>query len=226
MGGRALVAAAGVLVAAACGRGNADLATFADSASYAIGMNMGASADQMGDELSLDALIAGLTDAAEGRETQLDAAQQRAVLQQLMERLRTAQSGHVQEQLQANEQRGAEYRRENAEREGVTTTASGLQYEVLEAGSGPRPRADSRVRVHYRGTLIDGSEFDSSYGGEPLTFQLDRVIPGWTEGVQLMNVGSKYRFVIPPELGYGDRGGRIPPNSTLIFEVELLEIVE
>jgi FKBP-type peptidyl-prolyl cis-trans isomerase len=109
----------------------------------------------------------------------------------------------------------------------VTTTASGLKYEVLTEGSGPKPSATDTVTVNYKGTLTDGTVFDSSYDrGQPATFPLNRVIKGWTEGVQLMNVGSKYRFTIPPELGYGaaGAGGKIPPNATLVFEVELLKI--
>ena len=109
----------------------------------------------------------------------------------------------------------------------VTTTASGLKYEVLKEGSGPKPTATDSVTVHYTGTLTDGKVFDSSVTrGQPATFPLNRVIKGWTEGVQLMNVGSKYRFTIPPELGYGaaGAGGSIPPNATLIFDVELLKI--
>jgi FKBP-type peptidyl-prolyl cis-trans isomerase FkpA len=109
----------------------------------------------------------------------------------------------------------------------VTTTASGLKYEILKDAEGPKPAATDQVTVHYRGTLTDGTEFDSSYGrGQPATFPLNRVIKGWTEGVQLMSPGSKYKFTIPPELGYGaaGAGGRIPPNATLIFEVELIKI--
>ena len=109
----------------------------------------------------------------------------------------------------------------------VTTTASGLQYEVLTEGSGPKPSATDNVTVHYKGTLTDGTVFDSSYDrGQPATFPLNRVIPGWTEGVQLMTVGSKYKFTIPSNLGYGaaGAGGVIPPNATLVFEVELLKI--
>ncbi len=116
---------------------------------------------------------------------------------------------------------------DNREKDGVIETASGLQYKVLTEGSGPKPSATDQVTVHYRGTLINGSEFDSSYSrGTPATFPLNRVIRGWTEGLQLMNVGSKYEFYIPSELGYGNRGAgaQIGPGATLIFEVELLKI--
>jgi FKBP-type peptidyl-prolyl cis-trans isomerase FkpA len=114
---------------------------------------------------------------------------------------------------------------DNAKREGVQTTLSGLQYEVLEEGSGPKPTVMDTVTVHYKGTLVDGKVFDSSYERGPATFPLMRVVPGWREGIPLMSVGSKYRLTIPPELGYGSRDmGAIPPNSVLIFEVELLGI--
>lgn len=122
---------------------------------------------------------------------------------------------------------GAAFRAKNGERTEVTTTASGLQYEVLTEGTGATPRSTDRVTVHYRGTLIDGSEFDSSYKrGQPATFSLNGVIAGWTEALQLMRVGSKHRIVLPPDLGYGQRGAppRIGPNATLVFEVELLGI--
>ncbi len=125
-----------------------------------------------------------------------------------------------------NQSEGDAYRSENGRRSEVETTASGLQYEVLVEGSGARPSATDRVRVHYRGTLIDGTEFDSSLDGDPLTFPLNGVIPGWTEALQLMSVGSKYRIVLPPELAYGAAGSPpdIGPDATLIFEVELLNI--
>ena len=122
---------------------------------------------------------------------------------------------------------GEAYLNSNAAREGVSVTESGLQYEVLVAAEGAKPVASDQVKVHYRGTLIDGTEFDSSYSrNSPATFGLSQVIPGWTEGLQLMSVGSKYRFVIPYQIAYGERGAgdRIGPYSTLVFEVELLEI--
>jgi len=122
---------------------------------------------------------------------------------------------------------GAEFLANNAEKPGVTVTDSGLQYEVLKSGKGRSPQRTDRVTVHYRGTLVDGREFDSSYKrGKPATFQLNRVIPGWTEGLQLMKEGDKWRLFIPSNLGYGQRGagGMIGPNETLIFEVELLKV--
>lgn len=122
---------------------------------------------------------------------------------------------------------GRQFLEENAKKPGVVTTASGLQYKVLEAGSGPKPSASDTVKVHYRGTFTDGKQFDSSYDrGQPISFPLNRVIAGWTEGVQLMPVSSKYEFTIPYRLGYGEKGasGVIPPYATLIFVVELLGI--
>jgi FKBP-type peptidyl-prolyl cis-trans isomerase FkpA len=127
-----------------------------------------------------------------------------------------------------NSEKGEAFLKENSTKEGVKTTASGLQYKVLKEGTGKSPKATDTVEVHYKGTLLDGTEFDSSIKrGQPATFPLNRVIPGWTEGVQLMKEGAKYQFTIPSKLAYGERGtpgGPIPPNSTLIFEVELLSI--
>ena len=132
-------------------------------------------------------------------------------------------------QGETNTVEGAAFLEANKMQDGVMTTASGLQYMVIEKGDGPKPSASDRVTVHYRGTLIDGSEFDSSYSrGQPATFPVSGVIPGWVEGLQLMNVGGKYKFFIPSELAYGERGAgqRIGPNAVLIFEVELLEIAK
>jgi FKBP-type peptidyl-prolyl cis-trans isomerase FkpA len=126
-----------------------------------------------------------------------------------------------------NLQEGQQFLAENAKKPGVTTTASGLQYEVIKAGDGAMPGPTDKVTVHYKGSLLDGTVFDSSYGrGQTATFPLNRVIPGWTEGLQLMKAGSHYRFFIPSELAYGayGAGARIGPNATLIFEVELISI--
>jgi FKBP-type peptidyl-prolyl cis-trans isomerase len=128
---------------------------------------------------------------------------------------------------EANQAAATAFLEENKAREGVTVTESGLQYEVLEAGDGPRPGAEDTVEVHYRGTLVDGTEFDSSYSrGETVTFGVGQVIPGWTEALQLMPVGSRWKLAIPPELGYGAGGAgqMIGPNAALIFEVELIGI--
>ncbi len=128
---------------------------------------------------------------------------------------------------QSAAEKGTQFLAENAKREGVKSTASGLQYEVLTEGTGKTPAASDTVEVHYRGTLIDGTEFDSSYKrGEPISFPLNRVIPGWTEGVQLMKEGGKTRLFIPSELAYGKRGapGAIGPDETLIFDIELIAV--
>jgi FKBP-type peptidyl-prolyl cis-trans isomerase len=218
-----LVPAALSLTVVGCGGGDgADLTTFQDSSSYAIGMNMGGQLARTGVELDVAAFMQGFRDVVDERETAIGDSAVGMILQQLSRQL----DEENQRREEATLQEGEQYRETNAKRSGVQTTASGLQYEVLEEGSGPKPEATARVQVHYRGTLIDGTEFDSSYDGDPVSFNLNGVIPGWTEGVQLMSVGSKYRLVLPPALAYGPRGAPpdIPPNATLIFEVELLSI--
>lgn len=216
------------LVMGGCGTGgSANLETFEDSASYAIGMNMGTTLRRTEAEVDMAALVHGLTDVLEDRETQLSESEAGGILQELSTRLEVASVERRKTDSEKNKQQGEAYRTENAKKTGVQTTASGLQYEVLQSSDGPKPKATDRVRVHYRGTLIDGKEFDSSYNsGQPVTFPLNRVISGWTEALQLMPVGSKYRIVLPPELGYGARGAPpdIGPDATLIFEVELLGI--
>ena len=198
----------------------ANLENDADRFSYALGMIIGERVlKQYGDvnyELMLDGIKAQHKDA----ETLLSLDEAGAALQAQLEKNLATQS-------EGNKAQGEAYLKSNAEKEGVQVTDSGLQYMVITEGDGAKPKATDEVTVHYRGTLIDGTEFDSSYArNSPATFGLNQVIPGWTEGVQLMSVGSKYMFVIPYELGYGERGagGSIGPYETLIFEVELLEI--
>jgi FKBP-type peptidyl-prolyl cis-trans isomerase len=220
--------AAATLTVGGCGGGQgASLTTLADSASYGVGMNMGAQLRQVKDEISLDALVAGLRDMVEGDTTRLTETDAMRVVQAFAAQVRARQAEGQTALADSNTRAGDAFRTENGKRPGVQTTASGLQYEVITGGSGPRPGTADRVRVHYRGTLIDGKEFDSSYRvGQPVTFQVGGVIPGWTEGLQLMPVGSKYRLVVPPALGYGAQGAPpdIGPNATLVFEVELLGI--
>ena len=225
MNARRLVAVGGAaLVLFGC-KSEPKLGTFTDSASYAIGMNMGASVQMVYDQINIETLQRALADMAAEKEMAMSEADAMRVLQVFAAQVRANGEATAAAQADSNSRIGAAYREENAKKAGVTTTASGLQYEVLTQGTGSKPSATSRVRVHYRGSLVDGSEFESSYSGEPVVFALNEVIPGWTEALQLMPVGSKYRIVLPSELAYGDGGGPGGPNSTLIFEVELLEIV-
>ena len=218
-----------LLAAVGCGRGESPaLATLADSASYAVGMNMGHQLQQVREDVNLDQVIQGLRDMADKKSGRLAIEDAQRVMQAYGGELQQKHTERQQARADSNKTAGDAYRTENAKRQGVQTTASGLQYEVLTEGNGPRPTADDMVRVHYRGTLIDGTEFDSAVDGDPVSFQVSGVIPGWTEGLQLMPVGSKYRFVIPPELAYGVMGSApdIGPNATLVFEVELVGIGE
>jgi FKBP-type peptidyl-prolyl cis-trans isomerase len=226
---RSVALVAALAAAMACTQGeSAPLSTLQDSASYAVGQNMGSSIREIRDEIDLDQVVQGIRDAAEGRDGRLTPQDAQRVLMAYGQEVQTRQAAQREAQADSNQVAGETYRAENAKRAGVTTTASGLQYEVLTEGTGPRPTATSTVQVHYVGTLIDGREFDNSRaGGDPVTFALNEVIPGWSEAVQLMAVGSKYRFVIAPEIGYGMAGSPpdIGPNATLIFEVELLNIL-
>ena len=220
-----------VLVAAfgACqGGGSADLESFEGRSSYAVGVDIGNNLERTGVDLELAGVVAGLSDVLEGREPKLTNQEIGEVLQELSTRMQTAQREQFEEATTRNVAEGAAYLAENGQRDGVVTTASGLQYEVQTQGTGPRPSATDQVSVHYRGTLVDGTEFDRSpEDGDPVTFPINQVISGWTEALQLMPVGSKYRFVIPSNLAYGERGSgpMIGPNATLVFEVELVAIV-
>ena len=196
------------------------LSTADEKRSYALGMMISERVLKQYGEVNYEFLLHGISAQQDGKQSLLTVAEAEQVLTDYQEAINDQKFAEV-------KTRGAEFLKENALIEGVTTTSSGLQYQVISATDGARPSSFDTVTVHYRGTLIDGTEFDSSYSrGEPATFPLDKVIPGWTEGVQLMNLGSKFRFVIPSDLGYGERGAgqSIGPHETLIFEVELLEI--
>ncbi len=191
----------------------------ANDYSYAIGVIISSNLQAEADDINLDNLIKGLREGLAGTASMTMADAQK-VHQEFSQKKRESLSS-------VNLEEGKAYLAKNKTKEGVVETASGLQYEVLKSGDGPRPQATDKVKVHYVGTFINGKEFDSSIKkGEPITFGLNQVIKGWTEGMQLMPVGSKYRFVIPSDLAYGPqgRGNQMPPNATLIFEVELLGI--
>jgi FKBP-type peptidyl-prolyl cis-trans isomerase FkpA/FKBP-type peptidyl-prolyl cis-trans isomerase FklB len=206
---------------------NASLETADQKASYGIGRNIGQGLVPMAERIDVDAFARGLRDALNERDPAVSQAVLDTTLQTFQMALQEAQQQKMAEEAESNQAEADSFLATNAEREGVRTTDSGLQYEVIEEGDGPKPGPDDQVTVHYRGTLPDGTQFDSSYDrGEPATFGVQGVIPGFAEGLQLMSVGSKYKLYIPPDLGYGPRGqGPIPPNSTLIFELELLDIV-
>lgn len=204
----------------------ADLKTNQDSVSYILGVQMGQFLEQARDEINLELVIRTIRAQVAGDSMQLSQADAQNIMRDFNMRMQQKQQEERNEAGRANLQEGQEFLQENKNKEGVITTESGLQYKVLEEGDGPTPSATDTVRVHYRGTTIDGNEFDSSYSrGEPAVFPVNGVIRGWTEALQLMSVGSKYKLFIPSDLAYGERGTRnIEPNSVLIFEVELLGI--
>jgi len=221
----------GVLVAALVLTGTAlaaDLETDSQKLGYIIGMDIGASLKQQGAEIDLDSLFEAVRATYEGQPLAMTPEEAATIREQFIAKRRAAAEAERQAMATQNSAEGDKFLLENRNKEGVVVTDSGLQYKVIEMGDGPKPAASDRVTVNYRGTLLNGEEFDSSYArNQPVTFQLDQVIPGWTEGVQLMPVGSKFMFYIPPDLGYGPNGGGpIGPNATLIFEVELLGIEE
>ena len=204
-----------------------ELTNDVEKLSYALGMDVAFSFKSLPTEVDADALIAGFT-AIFNDETPVLGEKEFAETMQKFQMDMQKKSMEMQQEAAAQSKAAGEaYLAENKEREGVQVTESGLQYEVLVEGEGEMPTADSTVTVHYTGTLIDGTVFDSSVErGQPATFPLKGVIPGWTEALQLMSVGSKFRLTIPSHLAYGERGAgqQIAPNSTLIFEVELLGI--
>ncbi len=199
-----------------------------DKAAYAIGVSFAnylstsiEKPSEIGIDLNKDLVLKGIEDVFKDKAA-LNEEETRAALESLDKRVAET----MQKQAAEAKKAGDDFRAEFEKQEGVVKTDSGLLYQVETPAEGEKPKDTDTVQVHYKGTLIDGTQFDSSYDrGEPATFPLNRVIPGWTEGVQLMPVGSKFKFVIPPELAYGDQDTpSIPANSTLVFEVELLKI--
>ena len=192
-----------------------------DKLSYALGLSMGQNLKSSGvNKLQYQDFAQGIEDILSPNPTKISMQEAQQLLQNYFTQLE-------QEISAAEKERGKQFLEENAKRQNVHTTPSGLQYEVIESTLGRKPKATDTVRVHYEGTLIDNTLFDSSYKrGEPVSFPLNQVIKGWTEGLQLMSIGSKYKFYIPYNLAYGERGAgqQIPPYATLIFTVELLNI--
>lgn len=197
-----------------------------EKVSYAIGLNVASSLHQMDLDVDPSILAQGVKDGLAGKPLMTDE-EARAVLMQMQQEIRAKQEEKRKEQAEANRKEGDTFLAANKTKEGVVTLPSGLQYKVLTPGTGPKPTASDTVVCNYKGTFINGTEFDSSAKhGEPATFPVNGVIKGWTEALQLMPVGSKWQLFIPSSMAYGERGsGRdIPPNATLIFEVELLSI--
>jgi FKBP-type peptidyl-prolyl cis-trans isomerase FklB len=203
------------------------LKTPKDKASYAMGMNFGTGLRKQSIDIDPAILARGLRDAFTNAKTLLTEEQARAILTQLQADVRKRQQDMAQASAEVNKKQGQAFLEENKSKDGVVTLPSGLQYKVLQAGTGPKPALTDTVVCNYRGTLLDNTEFDSSYKrGQPATFPVSGVIKGWTEALQLMPVGSKWQLYVPADLAYGDRGagGQIGPGATLIFEVELLSI--
>ncbi|HLZ41495.1 MAG TPA: FKBP-type peptidyl-prolyl cis-trans isomerase [Candidatus Sulfotelmatobacter sp.] len=203
------------------------LKTQREKASYALGMSIGSGMHRQGLPVDPALVSRGLRDALAGGKTLMTEDEMKAALQQLRGQVQQAQAAKAHAEGEGNRKAGEAFLEANKSKEGVKTLPDGLQYKVLKEGTGPKPTANDTVSVNYRGTLIDGKEFDSSYKrGQPTTFPVNGVIKGWTEALQLMPVGSKWQLFIPPDLAYGDNapGGDIKPGDTLIFEVELLSI--
>lgn len=206
------------------------LKTETDRLSYSIGMNIGTGLKTQSIEINSDILLRGIKDAMSGAKPLMTEEEIRAALSAFQSQLQAKHAAMQEKAASENKAKGDAFLAENKKKEGVVVLPSGLQYKILKEGTGPKPKETDTVTTHYRGTLIDGTEFDSSYSrNEPATFPVKGVIKGWTEALQLMPVGSKWQLFIPSILAYGDRGaggGKIGPNETLIFEVELISIKE
>jgi FKBP-type peptidyl-prolyl cis-trans isomerase FklB len=203
------------------------LNTDAQKAAYSIGFNFGSSLIKEVPDIDADALQRGLQDALKKRQPALTPEQQAEVMNKFQQTVMAQKQARMEASEKKNTEAASKFMADNAKKPGVTALPSGLQYQVIASGKGATPKANDRVKVHYQGTLLNGEVFDSSIKrGEPATFQVDQVIPGWTQALQKMKVGDKWKLFIPPELGYGKRGAgaKIEPGMALVFEVELLEV--
>ncbi|MBL7112874.1 MAG: FKBP-type peptidyl-prolyl cis-trans isomerase [Bacteroidales bacterium] len=215
----------GTIILASCQQniGEVALQNELDSASYCIGVSIGSNIKNSPmKEINYDAMIRGFREVMEDIDPEIDSYQANQIISSYMQRLEMAVA-------EENLIKGRDFLNKNGMRNGVITTESGLQYEIIKEGYGPKPSLSDQVNVHYHGTLLDGTVFDSSLDKAPVTFEVGRVIKGWQEAMQLMPVGSKWTIWVPGELGYGIRpmpGGKIGPNDLLIFEVELFDIVK
>ena len=209
------------------GAKNVKLGSTSDSVSYVIGTDIARSLEGIQDQVDIDIVVAGLREKLAGKESRVPDSRARAIMGEFSKNMRAKQQEEQAAAGKENAGEGEKFLAENKTKEGVVTTESGLQYKVLKKGTGQSPSATDEVTVHYKGTLLDGTIFDSSHKrGEPATFPVNGVIKGWTEALQLMKEGAKYKLFIPSDLAYGARGAGkdIGPNETLIFEVELIEV--
>ncbi len=206
----------------------AGLPTEKEQISYTIGMAMGKQLTEIKDEVNLDTVVKAMRTQMAGEKLLLTEDQAKTIFEAFGQKMQAKQIAKMMADAKNNLDNGNKFLAENGKKAGVTTTASGLQYQVVTAGTGAKPGAKDGVKVHYKGSLLDGKTFDSSYDrGEPAVMPLQGVIPGWQEGIQLMPVGSKYKFWIPAKLAYGEQAPpMIGPNQVLVFEVELLDIVK
>jgi FKBP-type peptidyl-prolyl cis-trans isomerase FklB len=208
-----------ILITASCKAQNSDAKM--DSVSYSVGVLMAQSLKQQNfEDLNPEIIAQAISDVLKGKEPKYSVEECNKMVQDYMQKSQSSK-------YEANVSEGEKFLAENGKKPGIITTVSGLQYEILKEGNGPKPKAENSVKVHYTGYFLNGKKFESSLDqGQPVEFSLDGVIKGWTEGVQLMSKGSKYKFYIPSELAYGENppGPPIQPGSTLIFDVELLEI--
>ncbi len=226
---KALLALAclGLLAPTACAQEHPPVESEQHKLSYSLGYNIGRDFSQKQLDVDPDVLMRGMKDALSGSTTALSEDEMRQAMMDLQKKMMAKQQQQVKQLAETNEQAGKTFLAENRQKEGVKTTMSGLQYLVVSKGTGKKPGPNDKVTVHYRGRLLDGTEFDSSYKrNKPATFPVGGVIPGWTEGLQLMKEGAKWQLFIPAKLAYGEKGAgpMIGPNSTLIFDVELVSV--